>query len=185
MIVQFQTKKNKIEAGFTLVETLIVTVIAGILSAIAIVNLQGQLRDQRVNQAAEQIQGNLEEARQIAGQRSRTCPVTIEEDRISTTVGVCLVSGDQEIPDDIRILTNLEHPDLATATVEFNFRGTSTARHNGSQPDAIIVVTRRSDDFGLARCIRVPTSIAPIEIGLYQGSLTNLDNSQCNININP
>ena len=58
---------RKHNSGFTLIEMLIVTVIIGVIAAIAAPNLLGLLNRNRVNQAARQVEGALRESKANLG----------------------------------------------------------------------------------------------------------------------
>ncbi len=73
----FYVKKQ--ESGSTLIEVIIVTVIIGILSAIAIPNLLGQYRQYQAKDALRQLRSSVKEAQRQAMRRGTTCKIKLDE----------------------------------------------------------------------------------------------------------
>lgn len=102
--------------GFTMLETITIVVILGILSAIAAPSFLGMLNRNKVNDALSQAQGALQEAQREAIRKSKLCPVNIFEISKKMT-GSCLVTGDRIFNTATGIRAN-------ETTIEFTHRGT-------------------------------------------------------------
>lgn len=83
--------------GFTLIETAIILVIVGILSAIAAPSFLGMLNRNKVNNALAQVQGTLQEAQTEAIRRSKRCAVGLSSSNQSMLTGNCFALVDHTI----------------------------------------------------------------------------------------
>ena len=93
-------------AGFTLIEKLIIVSVIGVLGAITAPNFHSLLMRMKVEQAVVEVRGALEETQQQAIRDNKICDVTLDlkEDQIE---GDCLISGTRTIPEEVDIATNL------------------------------------------------------------------------------
>ena len=116
-------------AGFTLIELMIVVVIAGLLLAVAVPNIGRQISRDRANRAAAVVFGMLDEASQLAVRRRLPVTVTLSsgsvvvKDRASNAV----LKQRQFGGGDMR------------ATVTFNPSGGITIFPNGRANQALTV----------------------------------------------
>jgi prepilin-type N-terminal cleavage/methylation domain-containing protein len=76
--------KNKREQGFTLLESLIVVGIMGVLTAMAVVGSRGSMQTYRANSALDTVSSQLRLARQISISQRRWVQVTI--DQVNNTI---------------------------------------------------------------------------------------------------
>jgi prepilin-type N-terminal cleavage/methylation domain-containing protein len=74
MLLSNARNKNQ---GFTLIETLIILVIIGVLSAIAAPSFLSMFNRNKVNDALDQVRGALQEAQRQAMGKSRSCVVVM------------------------------------------------------------------------------------------------------------
>jgi prepilin-type N-terminal cleavage/methylation domain-containing protein len=82
--------------GFTLIESLIIVLVIGILAAIAAPSFLATLNRSRVNDALASVEGALKEAQREAIKRSTNCTVTLDTTDKKVT-GPCLVTGDRDL----------------------------------------------------------------------------------------
>lgn len=68
---------RKSNAGFTLVELLMTLIIIGVIAVITVPNFLGLLNRNRVNQAAQQVEGALKEAQRQAMRMGKLCTINI------------------------------------------------------------------------------------------------------------
>jgi prepilin-type N-terminal cleavage/methylation domain-containing protein len=122
---------RKSSSGFTLIEMLAVFIIIGVVAAIAAPNLLGLLNRNRVNDAAQQVEGALKEAQRQAMRRGTQCSITVDATNksISNPAGGCLLSN--------RVLNNLIQLNSNTATMTFSGKGNI----DGSLPTPVLVVS--------------------------------------------
>ncbi len=83
--------------GFTLIETLIIVVIIGILSAIAAPSFLSMFNKNKVNNALVQVRGALQEAQREAIRRSRRCQVGLSSGNQSMLTSNCFALVDYTI----------------------------------------------------------------------------------------
>lgn len=122
---------HKNSEGFTLIETLIIVVIIGILSAIAAPSFLGLFGRNKVDNTLNEVRGALQEAQREAIRKSKLCIVTINTTDKKIT-SPCLVTGTRDLCDErdnlgictksrVTLTTNLN-----TNTIKFSFRGNTT-----------------------------------------------------------
>ena len=149
------------ELGFTLIEMLAVTIIIGIISAIAVPNLLGTIRRNQVNEALEQINGAIKEAQRQAIRQGRLCRINIDitNNELTGNPPSCLLS-DREINDNITVRTNIAG---TPPNIPFSFKGSTTR-------SGTIVVS--SNLVNLQRCFVISLGLGITRIGNYTGNST-------------
>jgi prepilin-type N-terminal cleavage/methylation domain-containing protein len=146
------------QIGFTLIESLIVLAIVGILLAIGIPSLIAAQNRAKLNQATEMVVAGLQESQREAIRQNKSCTLTLEKDshKIDGQQG-CLLSGDINLPDAI----DLDYTG-AVGTIQYGFRGNTTTNKT--------IFLRIKDNHQNARCFTVSAPLGIIRIGSYQAS---------------
>ncbi len=85
------------DRGFTLIETTIIVVIVGILSAISAPSFLSMFNKNKVNNAIAQVQGTLQEAQTEAIRRSKICRVGLSSSNQSMLTSNCFALVDYTI----------------------------------------------------------------------------------------
>jgi len=80
--------------GFTLIETLIIVIIIGILSAIAAPSYLGIVNRNKVNDGLTKVRGTLQETQRVAMRRSRRCQVSLSSGNQSMLTSNCFETPD-------------------------------------------------------------------------------------------
>jgi Tfp pilus assembly protein FimT len=179
--------------GFTLIETLTILVLIGILSALAAPSFLGLLNRTKVNNALVKLQGALQEAQREAVRQSRNCTVIVPAgsnvtltsptedtngngvlDLTPTSEDInsngqldtnnCLVTGDRTLTD-----INIRR-DATLGTITFNFKGQTTT--GGSDTQAI-VISLANDTSIQERCLMISNPLGMIKTGIYNDSQRN------------
>ncbi len=150
--------------GFTLIETLAVIMIVGILSAIAAPGLLGMLNKNKVTYALDEVQGALREAQREAMRKSKQCTVTLDTTNKKIT-SPCLVTGDRTLPSGVELRTN-----LTSSQVKFSLRG-NTEREG-------TIVLYKSDDSN-QKCLFVSNGLGIMRTGKYSGSTSPVIDANC------
>ncbi|MBV5257836.1 prepilin-type N-terminal cleavage/methylation domain-containing protein [Synechococcus moorigangaii CMS01] len=158
---------SRSERGLTLLEILIVLLIAGILTAIATPSFIGFINRAKVNQDLAELQGLLQLAQREAIKKSQTCTVTLaEQDLDNPSLTATCLSTNARILDNVKLKYNNSGRDI-----NFDFRG-------HSNPLRTIVLY--SDFTDHRRCLVISNGIGMIRVGVYQGeSLSNIVSSSC------
>jgi len=185
----FNAHKNN--EGFTLIEILVILIIIGILSAIAVPSFLAMLNRSKVNDALSQTRGALQEAQREAMRKSKTCTVVVPagsnvtltspsedldgdevldagEDLNNNTVldtNNCLVTG-------TRILTGISIRRDATSLgiISFDFKGRTT---KGGSDNQAIIVSLANDTSTQEKCLIISNPLGIIRSGDYSDSLRN------------
>lgn len=115
------SQKNQ-QKGFTLFEIVIVSVIVGILSAMAVPNLIGSQRQETVNRTFSRIRSTLVEAQLNANRLSSNCPINIAVTEITSNQSGCLL---ENITINSSIVDITSTAGTLPQTINFSYRGTT------------------------------------------------------------
>ena len=152
---------RKFNSGFTLIEMMVTIIIIGVIAAIAAPNFLGLLNRNRVNEAAQQIEGALKEAQRQAMRSGSQCSISIDaaNDAITnpTGGGGCLLSN--------RILDDLIQLNTNTTTITFSGKGNIT----GATPPVLVVSMPNGTD--LQRCVVIDSLLGSQRSGEYSGTI--------------
>lgn len=156
----YYTGNNK-DAGFNLIEILVVTIIIGIIAAIAVPNFSGLLRRNRVNAALQTLHGAIKETQRQAIRQGRSCRIDFDliNNKLTGNPPNCLL-GDREINDNITIRTNFPG---TSPNISFSHKGSTTR-------SGTIVVS--SPLTNTQRCFVISLGLGIMRTGNYTGSPT-------------
>lgn len=171
-MLPFYVHRN--EQGFTLIETLVIVMIIGILSAISAPSYLAFNSKRKVNDAVTKVQGALQECLRESIRRSKSYDVILNTTDNKVT-GDCLVTGERTLPNEVLTATNIRG---IPPTINFSYRGTITL------PDAGTVVFSNADIPNEKKCLVISSPLAIIRTGKYNISATNIDPDNCTINSN-
>lgn len=146
---------HRSDQGFTLIESLIIVLVIGILAAIAAPSFLATLNRSRVNDGLALVEGALKEAQREAIKKSKNCTVNIASGNNSTLTATpvdCLITGSRELK-DVTIRRNL-------SSITFNFKGGRT----GST--GTVVVTLPSGAIQ-QKCLVIAPGIGIMRTGNY------------------
>jgi prepilin-type N-terminal cleavage/methylation domain-containing protein len=143
--------------GFTLIESLLVVSMVGILSAMAIPSFIAAQNRAKLNQATEMVVASLQQSQQEAIRRNQSCTLTLNKiDRKISAQPGCLPSGDLNLPDAI----DLNY--TGTNTIQYGIRGNTT-----SNKSVIIFIENIPKN---ARCLTVSAPLGIIRLGSYDSN---------------
>ncbi len=170
-----QIRKTNKDSGFSLPELLVVTIMVGILSAIAVPNLLQSRRDAQAKEIFTKIRSALYEAQANADRKSITCTVNLTSTSISGSPQGCVLET-TNIDSSIISVTKGGFTDPPT-NISFSFSGGTT---NGS---TLYITTKKFNQpfQEVARCI-VVSSTGMIRTGFYDAN-ASADN-KCSNNEN-
>lgn len=156
--------------GFTVLETLIIVVILGILSAAAAPSFLGMLNKNKVNDAVYKVRGALQEAQREAIRKSKSCTVTIDttNKKISSP---CFVTGDRDLCEERNNTGNCTKSIVVLETnetsIQFSYKGTVTLS------DAGTVVLFTADNTSNKKCLVISSPLGVLRTGNYTVTGTN------------
>ncbi|MEL7078241.1 MAG: GspH/FimT family pseudopilin [Cyanobacteria bacterium J06643_13] len=158
---------RKDNSGFTLIEMIAVTIITGIIAAIAAPNLLGLLNRNRVNQAMGQVEGALKEAQKQAIRTGRQCTININADSITNPAGGtgCLLSN--------RILNNLVTLNSNRTTIVFSGKGNITIDNTTGNPRPVLI-TSMANGTDRQACVVIQSKLGSVRTGEYTGDPATL-----------
>jgi prepilin-type N-terminal cleavage/methylation domain-containing protein len=122
---QYSVNTRTCQTGYTLIETMIVLGIVGLVSVLAIPNLTLWLSKYQLNQAVSEIVADLNMAKFIAMNRNRQATVTIQ--LVGSAVQVSGLAGGVEIIPAKTFMGRVNGLPGGTAIVNFSSMGMSTA----------------------------------------------------------
>ncbi len=141
--------------GFTLIESLIVVSIAGILMAISIPSLLAAQNRAKLAQAQDLVVASLQESQRESTRRNQSCTVTFDksENKILGEGG-CLLSSDRVLPSGI----SLDYTGTA-AGIQYGVRGNTTTNK--------AIMLGLKDDLHPTRCLTISAPLGIIRLGTY------------------
>ncbi len=141
------------DVGFTLVESLIVVAIGGILVAMAIPSVSAAINRAKLAQATEMVVASLQEAQREAIRRNRGCTVTLNKiDRKIVGQQGCLLTGDRILPAEIDLSYT------GNSEIKYGIRGHTT--NNKS----VVLKVADSPNY---RCLTISAPLGIIRLGSY------------------
>jgi prepilin-type N-terminal cleavage/methylation domain-containing protein len=148
--------------GFTLLESLAVISIIGILMAMAVPSLLAAQNRARLDQATDTVVASLYQAQREAIRRNQSCTLTFDKDsnKITGQQG-CLLSGDVSLPEAI----DLDYTGVS-GSVQYGIRGNTTTNKS--------FVLAIKDNPTNTRCLTISAPLGIIRLGSY-----DLANSSC------
>jgi len=157
-------------AGFTLIELIVATVIIGILTAISAPSMLAWYNNTKVDDALNQARGTLKQAQRKAIQKSQTCTVEVDKNNGNDlTVTDCNVI-EPDFENAIAVETN-----IGSNQTKFTFRGTNTLNDFGK----IIFFIKDNPDAYNKRCLVISGPLGIIREGDYSGDETSPSASSC------
>ncbi len=149
------------DRGFSLIEMLVVVILVGIITAIAVPSLLGLFSRYQVDQALSTLEGAIKETQRQAIRQSRLCRVNINPTtkKITGNPTNCLLET-RTINSNIDIRTNLSG---AIPNISFSHKGSTT------KSGTIVVSSNYTDR---QKCFVISLGIGITRIGNYVGSKT-------------
>jgi prepilin-type N-terminal cleavage/methylation domain-containing protein len=179
----FTFYKTDQTAGFTLIEVLVVVIIAGILAGIAAPGWLAFLNRQRVSTVKTELMQTLKNAQQDAIQRRLSRPIKVENTATVPTVVVNGVTqtlgGDASNPGNLRLRSYSVNSggtqDATYDTITFDYRGLptiskSTVAGSTSSTALPFVISIAVDNSNVKQCVIVANLL---------GTLKTASNAQC------
>lgn len=141
--------------GFTLLESLIVVAVVGILMAMAIPSFIAAQQRAQLAQATDLVVASLQQAQREAIRRNQSCILTLDktEDKILGQQG-CLLAGDRQLPDAI----DLDYTG-ASGEIQYGIRGNTTTNKS--------VILAIKDIPANTRCLTISAPLGIIRLGSY------------------
>ena len=178
-------------SGFSLIETLIIIVMLGVLAAIAVPSFLGSFDRVKLNQAVVEVRGILQEAQRQAIRKSQPCDVML---MLSNTpvqvIANCDVTGDRKLSDRVQMVTNISQAGSNPIKITFGILGTaefsvlsSTNPPPPTDSSGKIVFSVAHSSIQDKKCLAISNTLGLTRAGAYTGNSTNAneitDNGIC------
>ena len=159
LVMKASRRPKNPSKGFTLIEIVAVTVIIGILSAIATPNLIGLWGKAQVKFALAEITGAIKESQREAIRRARLCRININpnDNLLTGNPSNCLL-GIRQVSPLVTIRTNLSG---TPPNISFSHKGSTTK-------SGTIVVSSPLTNF--QKCFVISLGVGIVRTGDYIGS---------------
>lgn len=171
------------DSGFTLIEILAVTIIIGIVAAIAVPNFLGLFNNARVTDGLADVEGAIKEAKRQAIRFSQSCEIEITTNgagryivQPDPTVGGnnnrCLLEQ-RVLPEGVTVTIA---PNNAPDTISISSKG--SIDYTDPSNAANILPTNRTftvahNNAGTSKCLRIEGLFGDIQTGIVQGGVCN------------
>lgn len=141
--------------GFTLIESLVVVTIAGILLSMSIPSLLAAQSRAKLAQATDLVVASLQEAQRESMRRNQRCTLTLDHNhhKIAGEYG-CILSGDRYLPDPVTLTYT-----GASGRIEYGIRGNTTTNKT--------IILGIKDLSRESRCITISAPLGIIRLGTY------------------
>ena len=158
---------NQPDGGFTLIETMIVLVMVGILSAIAAPSWINFINQRRVNAANDAVSRMLQDAQREAKNQKLSYSVSFKTDNTNKLPNFALHRA------DVTANSSLTYGSTTAQTITFDYNGnllTSTNPNLGNRGLIISVAQLQSANStqvnnSSRRCVKVTTLLGALQIG--------------------
>lgn len=160
------------QQGFSTLEIVVVLLLMGIFSAIALPSMLSWLDERKLNQGLAALEGAMVTAQQQAIRQSQTCQVNLptgNNPTLSSTPAECLPTGDRALAD-----LNLNHS-LATPSVNYDFNGWLSPSITTEQT---MVLSVQGNTIG-SKCLVMAPGIGLIRVGNYTGAASTTVAANC------
>ena len=160
--------KHKKDSGFTLVEMVVTSVVAGVLMAVTVPSLVGMMEQTRVTDSVSQIKAAIQQAQRQAVRRGRSCSITVDQvtigGKVKTRIKItdntndldCLL--EQRILDEsVSVTSNVG----GNPIISFSPKGNKTAP-NG---DLIFTVSRTGNSSN-QKCVLLSGQLGIVKSGI-------------------
>lgn len=164
-------KRPQTSAGFSLIELLVVLIIAGIATALAGPSLKGWYDQQEVNNSITKIRTAIEQARSNAVRLSKSCTVTIP----AASGGYYTVTGTPEgcVLENFTISSQDIIVEKGSGSLPLTLTFTYEGVTDSTTPGGTIIVSRKSGSSAIAgtgKCVVISPFLGMIRSGEYEGT---------------
>lgn len=148
--------------GMTLIETLMVMLMVGILAAIAAPSYLNWLHQKSVEDALARVTGAIKEAQKEAVKRGTDCWVNIPKGVGQSITGNCLITGDRTIK-DVELQHRKTNGGVGVWKITFGLKG-------GNAPDSAgTLVLSSPASSGKQLCLVISAGIGLMRTGTFTG----------------
>ncbi len=148
---------RKSSSGFTLIEMLVTITVIGVIATISAPNFLGLLNRNRVNEAAQQIEGALKEAQRQAMRKGTQCTININTTSKTISGANCLLSN--------RVLNDSIQLNTSRTSITFSGKGNIDAT---TTPVLVVSIPNLTNQ---QKCVVLEGFLASMRTGDYSGTI--------------
>lgn len=152
---------RKSSSGFTLIEMMTVVIIIGVVAAIAAPNFLGLLNQNRIKEAAQQVEGAIREAQRRAMSQGKPCSIAV-----NTTNRTIANSGTDRCLLNTRVLNDLVQLNSSETTLTFTGKGNITGATG--TPAMVVSIPNASDS---RKCVVLEGMFGTLRSGDYSTAI--------------
>ena len=161
--------------GFTIIEMLTVTLVIGVISAIAAPNLFALMNQNRVREGLVQLEGAIREGQKQAKREGQSCTITIDavNNQITNVPGDSCLLSNRDLNDNLTIATNVDNNGTPNQfNIPFSSKGNMGDLTVATPFDEAMFIVYMANGTDARRCLVISGVLGNMSSGTYDNDPT-------------